>query len=72
MSKYLSRKFLLAAAAFLGSMGTSIAAVAKDYPIIAATGIICAMLSAAIYAAVEAYVDAAAVDKGVEIEEVKE
>ena len=56
----------------MGSMGTSIAAVAKDYPIIAATGIICAMLSAAIYAAVEAYVDAAAVDKGVEIEEVKE
>jgi len=72
MTKYLSRKFLICTAAFLGSLGTSIAAMAAKYPVVAIGGMICSMLSAAIYAACEAYVDAAAVDKGVEIEEVEE
>lgn len=67
MAKFLSRKFLICVAAFLGSIGTSIAALHTDNQIVATMGIICAMLSAAIYATAEAHVDAAAVDKGVEI-----
>lgn len=59
MKKYLSRKFLICVAAFLGSIGTSIAALTRNYPVIAVGGIICSTLSAAIYAACEAYVDAA-------------
>lgn len=70
MKKYLSRKFLICLAAFLGSLGTSIAAFAANYPVVAIGGMICSTLSAAIYAACEAAVDAAAVDKGVEIVEV--
>ena len=56
-SKLGSRKFWMAVAAFLASVGTSIGAIATDNEIVAAAGIICAMLSAAIYAAAEAYVD---------------
>ena len=59
MKKYLSRKFLICAAAFLGSIGTSIAALQSANQTIAAIGIVCAMISAAIYAACEAWVDAA-------------
>lgn len=59
MKKYLSRKFLICVAAFLGSIGTSIAALHSDNPTIAGIGIISAMISAAIYAACEAWVDAA-------------
>lgn len=58
MKKYLSRKFLICAAAFLGSIGTSIAALQSANQTIAAIGIVCAMISAAIYAACEAWVDA--------------
>lgn len=72
MSKFLSRKFLICLAAFLGSLGTSIAAFAANYPVVAIGGMICSTLSAAIYAACEAAVDAAAVDKGVEIVEEEE
>ena len=56
-SKLGSRKFWMAVAAFLASIGTSIGAFATNNEIVAAVGIVCAMLSAAIYAAVEAYVD---------------
>lgn len=59
MKKYLSRKFLICVAAFLGSIGTSIAALHSDNATIAGIGIISAMISAAIYAACEAWVDAA-------------
>lgn len=59
MKKFLSRKFLICLAAFLGSIGTSVAAMSRNYPIIAVAGMICSTLSAAIYAACEAYVDAA-------------
>ena len=72
MSKFLSRKFLICLAAFLGSLGTSIAAFAANYPVVAIGGMICSTLSAAIYAACEAAVDAAAVEKGVEIVEEEE
>ncbi len=56
-NKLSSRKFWMAAAAFLASIGTSIGALSTDNSVVAAIGIICAMLSAAIYASAEAYVD---------------
>lgn len=62
-SKFLSRKFLLAAAAFLGSLGTSIAGMSLGIPAITVSGLVCSALSAAIYAACEAYVDGQAVNK---------
>lgn len=57
-SKFTSRKFLICLAAFLGSIGTSIAALHTDNQSIATVGIVCAVASAAIYAACEAWVDA--------------
>lgn len=62
MEKYTSRKFILCAAAFLGSLGTSIAAISSDNPKVATIGLVCSMFSAAIYAAAEAYVDGRAVE----------
>lgn len=56
--KLTSRKFWLATAAFLMSLGTSISGIATSNNKIAIVGIICSMMSAAIYAAAEAYVDA--------------
>lgn len=59
MSKFLSRKFLISVAAFLGSAGGSIAGIATGSSTLTTVGIVCTVLSAAIYAATEAYVDAA-------------
>lgn len=56
-SKLSSRKFWMAAAAFLASIGASISALATNNEIVASVGIVCVVLSAAIYGAVEAYVD---------------
>lgn len=67
MSKFLSRKFLICAAAFLGSVGTSLVGMFKDCPACIIAGNLCMMLSAGIYAAMEAKVDAAAVEKGIEV-----
>lgn len=72
MSKFTSRKFLLAVAAFLGSLGTSITGIFTGTKCAIIIGNVCMMLSAAIYAGAEAFVDAAAVDKGVEIIEEEE
>lgn len=47
----------MAVAAFLGSLGASIAGMATYNESLAIVGAICAMLSAAIYAAAEAYTD---------------
>lgn len=55
--KLTSRKFWLAAAAFLGSIGTAIAGLGTGDPGIAKFGLVCSILSAGIYAAAEAYVD---------------
>lgn len=55
--KLTSRKFWLAVAAFLGSIGGSIAGIATGNDTITSVGMVCAMLSAAIYAAMEAVVD---------------
>lgn len=59
--KLKSRKFWISIAAFLGSIGASIAGITTDNNIITAIGIVCSMLSAGIYSACEAYVDSKAV-----------
>lgn len=56
-TKLTSRKFWMAVAAFLASVGGSVAGVATDNTALTTTGLVCTMLSAAIYAAAEAYVD---------------
>lgn len=61
-NKFLSRKFWITVAAFLGSIGTSIAGLAASEKWVTIVGIVCAMLSTAIYTAMEAYVDAAHTD----------
>lgn len=67
MSKFLSRKFLICAAAFLGSVGTSLVGMFQNCAACIIAGNLCMMLSAGIYAAMEAKVDAAAVEKDIEI-----
>lgn len=62
MNKYLSRKFLMAVAAFLASLGASITGIVTDNKYISTAGLICTVLSAAIYAACEAFVDASKVE----------
>lgn len=59
IQKLTSRKFWLAVAAMLGSIGASIAGLQTGNNTIASVGIIASVLSAAIYAAAESYVDAA-------------
>lgn len=59
MNKLTSRKFWISVAAFLSSIGTSVAGLAIGNDTVATVGVICSVLSAAIYAAAEAYVDAA-------------
>lgn len=56
--KLTSRKFWLALAAGLASIGTSIAGLQSGNETVATVGIVCTVASAAIYAAAEAYVDA--------------
>lgn len=58
-SKLTSRKFWISIAAFLGSVGTSVAGFTTGSETVTIIGAICATLSAAIYAACEAHVDAA-------------
>ena len=62
IKKLTSRKFWLCVAAFLGSVAASISGIATGNQTITTIGIICGVLSAAIYAAAEAYVDAKAVN----------
>lgn len=54
-----SRKFWISIAAFLGSIGGSITGIAIGNDTLTTVGMICTALSAAIYVAAEAYVDAA-------------
>jgi len=61
-SKLTSRKFWISVAAFLGSIAASVAGIVTEEKWITIVGVICGMLSAAIYAAAEAYVDAAHAD----------
>jgi len=61
-TKLMSRKFWISVAAFLGSIAASIAGITTSEKWITITGIVCGMLSAGIYAAAEAYTDAAHAD----------
>lgn len=55
--KLTSRKFWISVAAMLGSIATSIAGLAISNDTVTAIGMVCGVVSAAIYAAAEAYVD---------------
>ena len=57
-----SRKFLISVAAFLASIGGSIGGIVAGNQTLIIVGAVCTMLSAVIYAAVEAYVDGKAVN----------
>lgn len=59
VAKLTSRKFWAMVAAFLSSIGASLVGYFSDNETLATVGVVCTMLSAAIYAASEAYVDAA-------------
>lgn len=61
MQKLTSRKFWVCVAAMLASIAASISGLHTGNETIATVGIICGIISAAIYAFCEAWVDAAAV-----------
>lgn len=61
LSKFTSRKFWVCVAAFLASLGTGISGIATGNQNLAIAGSVCCVLSGAIYAACEAYVDGASV-----------
>lgn len=61
--KLASRKSWLNAAAFLGSVVVSISGIQTENETVTIVGVVCGVLSAAIYAACEAYVDGARVEK---------
>ena len=65
MDKLKSRKFWICVAAFLGSIATSIAGIYTENQTIIIIGTVCGIMSAAIYAACEAYVDGKAVNTDV-------
>ena len=65
-SKLTSRKFWMSVAAFLGSIAASIAGIVTSEKWVTITGVVCGMLSAAIYATVEAYTDGANASKTIE------
>ena len=58
MDKLKSRKFWLCVAAALASLGTSIAGIAVSNEVVTSIGLVCTVLSTAIYAFCEAWVDA--------------
>lgn len=60
-NKYLSRKFILACAAFLGSLGTSISGLVIGNYDLSVAGVIMCAFSAVSMQRQEAYVDAATV-----------
>ena len=62
MNKLKSRKFWICVAAFLASVGTSVAGIKSENEIVVAIGTICSIASAAIYAFAEAWVDGKALD----------
>ncbi|MCR5486350.1 MAG: hypothetical protein K6F35_02335 [Lachnospiraceae bacterium] len=58
MEKLKSRKFWMCTAAALASLGASIAGLATSNEVVAVIGIACTVISTAIYAFCEAWVDA--------------
>lgn len=63
MSKLTSRKFWMCFAAMLASISASIAGLCTQNEVIATFGLVCGIVSAAIYAFCEAWVDGKAVEK---------
>ncbi len=63
-NKLMSRKFWISVAAFLGSIAASIAGLVVEEKWITIVGVVAGMLSAGIYAAAEAYTDAAHASEG--------
>ena len=61
MKKLTSRKFWVCVAAMLASIATSISGMASDNQTITIVGTICSILSAALYAFCEAWIDTKAV-----------
>ena len=61
MDKLTSRKFWICVAAFLGSIATSISGIVTENQTITIIGTVCGIVSAAIYAFCEAWVDGKAV-----------
>lgn len=59
--KLQSRKFWISVAAFLASLGTGITGLIQGNTTVAIIGGVCVVVSSAIYAACEAYVDGASV-----------
>lgn len=59
--KLTSRKFWMCVAAFLGSIATSISGIVTNNQNITIIGTVCGIISAAIYAFCEAWVDSKAV-----------
>ena len=68
MDKLKSRKFWVCVAAFLGSIATSISGIVTDNQTITTIGVVCGVVSAAIYAFCEAWVDGKAVNRQFEID----
>ena len=66
MEKLKSRKFWICVAAFLGSIATSISGIVTSNQTVIIIGTVCGILSAAIYAFCEAWVDGKAVKKNEE------
>lgn len=64
-TKLASRKFWIAIAAALASIGGGIAGIATSNDFLTGAGLFCTILSAAIYAAAEAYVDGKSVASNV-------
>lgn len=63
-----SRKFWLAVSAFLASLGTGISGIIVGNQTLAIVGSCLSVLSASIYAFCEAYVDAKAVEKRIDVD----
>lgn len=61
LRKLTSRKFWMAVAAFLASLGTGFTGLTTGNETLVTVGVICTTLSAAVYAAAEAYVDSKSV-----------
>ena len=62
MNKLKSRKFLICVAAFLASIATSISGITTSNETVTIIGTICGIISAAIYAFCEAWVDGKAIN----------
>lgn len=62
MNKLKSRKFWICVAAFLASVATSISGITTSNETVTIIGTICGIISAAIYAFCEAWVDGKAIN----------